>query len=144
MSNLKNTNLKIAEFAMGCVEDVIENGSIESDKYKTLAKKMSTLIQQNGFIGTLVFNLSKINKTHHKEVLKNIIEWTNKNDKICDIKDFKNKNINFEKVSDIDVFTRYIEWIISLNQREYRLITKEMMNLFAWIKRFADGMIEGE
>ena len=41
-------------------------------------------------------------------------------------------------------YKSYIEDICNLNQAQYRLISKEMMNLFAWIKRFADGMIQDE
>lgn len=160
MGNLKNVNLDVAKFALGCVENVInkksnvecdkkykidKNNEINSNKYKTLVKKMPTLIQKNGFMNTLVFNLSKTKNKEHSEVLKNIIEWTNENCKISNIKEFREKNINFENVYENiseDMFMKYIKWITSLTQSEYRLITKEMINLFSWIKRFADGMIE--
>ncbi|WP_032123140.1 type III-B CRISPR module-associated protein Cmr5 [Clostridium amazonitimonense] len=148
MDDFKNINLIVANFAMECVESAMTNASIHSGKYKTLVKKMSTLIQQNGLIGTLVFNLSKISKTYHKEVLKNIIMWNVKNSKINNMNNFDTKQMIFTKTdnekNDIKVFTDYIEWVTSLEPVEYRLLTKEMINLFAWIKRFADGMIEGE
>mgnify|MGYP001953621737 CR=1 FL=1 len=149
MSNLKNINLDIASFAMRCVEEVKDtNDDKNKKKYKTLVRKMFTLIQKNGFIGTLVFNLSKVGDDYHKEVLKDIVNWNVLNYKINHIKNFKD---NYEKLrkeindeNDLKIFTKYIEWVTSLNQREYRFVTKEMMNLFGWIKRFADGMIEGE
>lgn len=160
MSNLKNINLDVAKFAMSCVENVIKNPENDKDKketnnkkiklnpkdYKSLARKMSALIQKNGLIGTLVFNLSKLKKEHHKEILKNIIEWNKQNSKINDIQKFdKGKFIFTNNNNDeIKVIMNYIEWITTLNPVEYRLITKEMITLFGWIKRFADGMIEGE
>ncbi|EPY2304326.1 type III-B CRISPR module-associated protein Cmr5 [Clostridium sporogenes] len=156
MSNLKNVNLEVANFAMMCVEEVnkpeeknckdkrkeTNKRKIDSKEYKRLVKKMSALIQKNGFIGTLVFNLSKVKKEHHKEVLKNIIEWNKKNLKINGIHKFKKDEMIFEKNNDVEIIKEYINWITKLEPVEYRLITKEMMSLFGWIKRFADGMIE--
>lgn len=147
MSDIKNINLEVASFAMRCVQDVINDEAIiNRSEYKTLVKKMSTLIQKNGFIAAVVFNLSK-NKTHHKRVLDNIIKWNIKNDKINCLMDLKKSNIilgEIEKTCNNRDVEWYIEQITKLNQANYRLITKEMMNLFGWIKRFADGMIEGE
>ncbi|MGG7163505.1 type III-B CRISPR module-associated protein Cmr5 [Clostridium ihumii] len=132
MSKLRNVNLDVANFAMSCVEEAKEDKD-----YKSLVKKMPTLIQKNGFIATLVFNLSKVNKMHHKKVLINIIEWNEQN---CKINKFLSKNIISDK--DKEMIKEYIEWVTNLEPVQYRLITKEMMNLFGWIKRFADGMID--
>ncbi len=149
MPNLKNVNLDVANFAMECVKKVKGTFNDKNKKqYKTLVRKMSALIQKNGFIGTLVFNLSKVKDDYHREVLKNIVDWNISNYKINDIKNFKNDYEKLQKEiddeNDLNRFTKYIEWATSLNQGEYRFVTKEMMNLFGWIKRFADGMIEGE
>lgn len=129
MSNIKNINLQVAKFALECVNKVKDDNRRE---YKTLVRKMPTLIQKNGFINTLVFNLSKQKNKNHQEVLYNIINWSNKNEKI--------KYLLGEQ-SQID---QYIEKVVKLKQSQYRLVTKEMINLFVWIKRFADGMIEDE
>lgn len=129
MSNIKNINLQVAKFALECVNKVKDDNRRE---YKTLVRKMPTLIQKNGYINTLVFNLSKQKNKNHQEVLYNIINWSNKNEKI--------KYLLGEQ-SQID---QYIEKVVKLKQSQYRLVTKEMINLFVWIKRFADGMIEDE
>lgn len=151
MSTIKNVNLDLAAFAMECVNNVKKEDDIDEKKYKTLVKKMATLIQKNGLMGTFVFNLSKCKKEHHKEVLKNIINWTNCNYKINNIKNFKGENLKFENgtkgikdIKDIEVLERYTSWMVSLDQKEYRLITKEVMSLFGWVKRFSEGMIEGD
>ncbi|WP_027400517.1 type III-B CRISPR module-associated protein Cmr5 [Anaerovorax odorimutans] len=161
--SLKNINLEVSKYALKCVETVI-NHTNEEDKtknideksYKTLVKKMPTLIQKNGLINTLVFNLSKPlnNKTSknkcHREVLKNIIDWTVENPKLCNIKtktrNFKeSENKNIDKNDEYEqVIINYIKWVTDLNPKEYRLVTKEMMMLFGWIKRFSDGMIKGD
>lgn len=132
MGEIKNVNLKVASFAMKCVNDVKEHS--KAGKYKTLVKKMSVLIQKNGLIGTLAFNLSKSKDFEHDKVIKQMIEWSVANYKIESLKIASGDTKPEE----------YINNIANLKQLEYRLVTKEMMNLFAWIKRFADGMIEGE
>ncbi len=138
MINLKNVNLQIAGFAMQKVSDTDENKHIDSKKYKTLVKKMSAMIQKNGLIGTLVFNLSKSSRDEHAEVLNQIIDWNKENYKISDLISDYNKDEQQTK------YTTYIEDLVKLSSQDYRLITKEMMALFGWMKRFADGMIKGE
>ena len=82
MSKIKNMNLDVASFALSRVSYVMEKEDINLKEYKTLVKKIPTLIQKNGYINTLVFNLSKKNKAQHKEILDNIIQWTLQNEKI--------------------------------------------------------------
>lgn len=137
MSEMKNTNLAVAKFALESVERVIGNGEINPKEYKTLVKKMNVLIQKNGMIGTLVFLLSKKNK-QHKEVLKIIREWCDQDTKLDFLKEKELKNTS--KMEDAE----FIEKITQLTNREYLFLTQEMMTLFGWIKRFADGMIEGD
>lgn len=137
--NSVNRNLSIASFAMQCVNEVVTNEEKKNFKvkYKTLVKKISTLIQKNGYISTIVFCYSK-HTNEHNEVLNNIIEWNCSNDKI-------NSNIDKNKYkSDEYFYNEYIEEVVKLDQKQYRMLTKEMMILFGWIKRFADGMIEDE
>ncbi len=141
---LRNINLDVATFAMKKVKEINTNTN-DAKKYKTLVKKMPSMIQKNGLIGTLVFNLSKSkddknkskdDKKHdeHKEVLNQIIEWNEKNYKISHLL------VEDKGLTEIE----YIEFIAGLSSQQYRLITKEMISLFIWLKRFADGIIEGE
>jgi len=154
MGDLKNVNLQVAQFALKRVKEALnyyekeilkckeeEREQIEkkqkmlSSKYKTLSKKMIVLIQKNGLIGTLVFILSKVKKEKANElVLQHIINWCEEDYKLEFLKDKLSSNNN----------ETFVENITKLSSQEYRLVTKEIMNLFGWIKRFADGMIEGE
>jgi CRISPR-associated protein Cmr5 len=139
MSELKNINLIVSSFALKNVQSVI-NKSYKND-YKSLVKKMPTYIQKNGFINTLVFCYSKNNKKHFEKILNTIIEWNKHNPKINNILSIKNEDF---KVSDESSYRKYIELLAgeNLTPSQYRLITKEMMELFGWIKRFSEGMIE--
>lgn len=139
MSEMKNTNLAVAQFALESVKRVIGNGEINPKEYKPLVKKMNVLIQKNGMIGTLVFLLSKsLKNKQHKEVLKIIREWCDQDTKLDFLKEKELKNTS--KMEDAE----FIEKITQLTNREYLFLTQEMMTLFGWIKRFADGMIEGD
>jgi CRISPR-associated protein Cmr5 len=138
MGNLNNTNLEVSKFSLDCVKKCVDEKEIKVQKeYKTLVKKMPTLIQKNGFINTLVFLLSKSKSNEqHEIVIKNIIDWSKKNKKIEIFLKLDENGCDFEK---------YINKINNITDNyEYRLITKEMMILFGWIKRFADAMIEKE
>lgn len=139
-SNSGNRNLDIAAFAMRCVNNVANNEDRKAefkDEYKTLVKRMPTLIQKNGYISTLAFCYSKGRK-EHAEVLENIIDWNYENDKIKNLVfGTNNKKLKYS-------YDKYIEKIVALDQKSYRIISREMMILFGWIKRFADGMIEDE
>ena len=151
MSNLKNVNLQVAQFALEKVKQILEYEEIEkkkekekqklaADKYKTLSKKITVLIQKNGLIGTLVFVLSKVKKEKASEfVLDNIVKWCKEDYKLDFLRG--KLRVDEENANSNEVF---IEKITKLSNQEYRLVTKEIMNLFGWVKRFADGMIEGE
>ena len=68
---------------------------------------------------------------NNKVWVNNIIDWSVQNRRIKSL--FK-----ANKYSQIE----YIKLIGSFNSNKYRMISKEMIILFGWIKRFADGMIE--
>lgn len=150
MSNLKNINLEVSKYAMYCIDDVIAKSKSEKNtelgkKYKTLVKKMPALIQKNGLIGTLAFIFSKNKNDEHAEVFKNIINWNLENDKINDLnrsgKFIKEKKDAINK-KNMENMENYIDWMCNLEPTQYRQVTKEMMILFGWIKRFADALIK--
>lgn len=163
MSNLKDTNLEVTKFAIDEVKNVIEyknndcNNATIDKKYKTIAKKMPVLIQSNGLIGTLAFLYSKLNNENsHKIILDNIIIWCKYNSKLKGI--IKLDEIEINKKSDLinrvelkesttsnssasNVYATFLTKITALDSQTYKLVTKEIIILFCWIKRFVDGMI---
>ena len=154
-----------AEFAFECVEEVVEDykkikkkeninelfdkwinylnkseGQIEElrkdknrslkqildcDNYKSYVKKIPTMIQTNGLSATLAFMYSS-KKEGYKIIYNQIDKWLKEKRKL--------KDSNEELV----------RWIIFLESSKYKHITSEVMALFIWLKRFADGMIEKE
>ena len=128
LSTMKQSELDRAKFAYNCVDKVKDKPF--KGNYKSYVKKIPTLIQVNGLAGTFAFIFSKKGKgSNPKEayeiIYKQVDDWLKQNYK---------KNNNGELV----------KWIIEQNPKLYRAITVEVLALFSWLKRFAEGMIEEE
>ena len=89
-------------------------------EYKSYVKKIPTLIQTNGLSATFAFMYSK--KKTYLAIYKQVQKWLEK----------RGFEINEELV----------KWMISQPSSEYRHITNEVMALFLWLRRFAEGRIE--
>ena len=154
-NNIKDLEKERAEYAYGCVEKFLEkyNEYKNTDKqikdqnikckenrenelckklnelknykssseYKSYVKKIPSYIQTNGLSATFAFMYSK--KGTYEVIYNQIKNWLIK----------RNFNIKDEEL---------VKWIISQNSKEYKLVTKEVMALFLWLRRFAEGMIE--
>jgi CRISPR-associated protein Cmr5 len=93
------------------------------------------LIKTNGLGATFAFVKSKLNNDKNKSgyaykiIYEQTKEWLqNDNKHLVDLSN--SKDLVFE--------------IIKLNSTEYRAVTNEVLAFFNWLKRFADGLIEGE
>jgi len=119
-----------AEFAYKCVKEVKDKNYAKD--YRSYVKKIPSMILSNGAGQTLAFIKSKSNnKEAYKDIYKQINEY------------FTNKDIPTitkpENKEDI------LDWIVSCDSKtDYRYITGELLALFNWLRRFAEGMIEGE
>ncbi len=93
---------------------------LNCDNYKSYVKKIPSLIQTNGLAATFAFMYSK--KGTYEVIYKQVEKWLKKRD--------------------FDINEELIKWIITQNSPEYRRVTNEVMGLFVWLRRFAEGMIE--
>lgn len=131
MDNInKDYNICISSYALNSVKKMKEEKC--NTKYKTLVKKLPTLILTNGLIATLTFLFSKGNKEHN-ECLQEVRGWIDKDLKI---------NNDLKKRLENETYEELIEKLACLTSREYKFLTKEIINMSLWLKRFADGMIE--
>jgi CRISPR-associated protein Cmr5 len=124
---IKDLEKERAEFAFGCVEEVVNEYDKDpktSNEYKSYCKKIPTMIQTNGLSATLAFMYSK--KGTYEIIYNQIEKWLKNERKLKD---------NNEEL---------VRWIVHLDSLKYKYITSEVMALFLWLKRFADGMIEKE
>ena len=119
-----------AAFAYAKAEDGRKLGGTSSKEYKAYTKKIPMLIKTNGLGATLSFIKAKASKNAAYQLLYDqMAEW------------FSGRgNDLIELAKDGDL----VEKVIELNSDAYRVVTKETLALFSWLRRFAEGLIEGE
>ena len=150
-TTIRNLEQGRAKFAYECALDgkkIYNKAQIgrewfKDDKYKSYVKNVPMLIKTNGLGSTFAFIKSKRKKEKNKE-----IPGTEKNPKNAyDLIYNQAKEwlkIDDKKLLDIGENDDLVEKIISLNSPEYRALTIEVLAFFNWLRRFADGLIEGE
>ncbi|KLU60945.1 CRISPR system Cmr subunit Cmr5 [Peptococcaceae bacterium CEB3] len=120
------------------VQEAKEALGADEKKYKSYVKKIPMLIKTNGLAATLAFILSKTGgnskedsdrkskgKTPYGRIYSQIADW------------LKEKEL-------LTGETDLVQEIISLSSAKYRSVTAEVLALFSWLRRFAEGLIEGE
>lgn len=142
-----------ASFAFERVSKAIEKENDTNIKgykakdYKSYVKKIPMLIKTNGLGNTLAFIISKsgnqcndVSEGEDKKynaydlIGKQISEWFfEKRNYLFEIKDSENNN-----------FIHFLELVLKQDSQHYRMITIELLSLFNWLKRFAEGRIKDE
>jgi len=121
-----------AEFAYNCVKEAL--GKLDDKKrkeYRSYTRKIPQMILTNGLGQTLAFIYSKKDKGNAYDLIyKQLTDY---------LKSDSTTRINIPETA-----TELVEWVISLPSSEYRYVTEEILAFLRWLKRFAEGMIEGE
>lgn len=124
MSNQKGIEQGRAKFAYECAK----KGSELGKEYKSHVRKIPMMIKTNGLGATFAFVYSKSKKDKvYKKIYEQTWKWLLK-----------------EKEVDITDFEKLAVKIVSCDSPEYRMLTIETLAFFNWLRRFADGLIEGE
>ncbi len=122
-----------AAFAYKCVDEV--KGMPKSKEYKSYAKKLPMMIKTNGLGAALAFCKSKISQEKkepgyaYKKLYEHMTEWLKNDDK---------------QLVTISASDDLVERVISLESSEYRAVTVEVLAFLNWLRRFAEGLIEGD
>jgi len=140
MADKNDLEKQRAIFAFEVVKKYInDNNDEKQKKLKGYIRNTPTKILTNGLASTLAFMFSKQNKNDgdvYLYIAENIIfDWL--------IKEQNQHLINLEKNPDSKI-EELIKEVINQSSQEYRAVTNEVLALFNWLKRFADGMIEGD
>ena len=114
-----------AAFAYQCAEKGKKLGEKKSKEYKSYVKKIPMLIKTNGLGATVAFMKSKGGT--YDTIYNQLAEWFRKEE----------NPIKFE-VKDL------AKDVCEMDSQQYRAITKETLAFFNWLRRFAEGLIEGE
>lgn len=109
----------------------------DDKKYKSYVKRIPMLIKTNGLAATLAFVKSKssdnskgnakdnLKDTPYNKIYNQIAAWLWEKELLTDE-------------------TKLVEEIITLPSPKYRMVTAEVLALFKWLRRFAEGLIEGD
>jgi CRISPR-associated protein Cmr5 len=109
--------------------------SKQAREYKSYVKKIPMMIKTNGLGGALAFVKSKCKAENNGNaywlIYDQLTEWFSDADRKYLIGEFKANEDLVKKV-------------IELDSTEYRAVAVETLALFGWIRRFAEGLIQGE
>ena len=124
---------KKAQWAFNKVKKYVEDNKGSSSNLKTFrsyVKKVPTLIHNNGLGNAIAFVYSKKNKEVAWKYLYDILfQWLKDEYKILDKQDLKED---------------FMETIVNLDSFKYKQVYDELISVLNWLRRFAEGLIEGE
>lgn len=113
-----------ADYAYTCAED-----GVKHKYYKSYVKNIPMLIKTNGLAATFAFMFSKKDKAY-TEIYNQVEKWL-VNDE-CIVKSVYEKE---EHKGD-----SLVKKLTLMNSSDYKVITNEVMALFTWLRRFAEGL----
>ncbi|HOV79915.1 MAG TPA: type III-B CRISPR module-associated protein Cmr5 [Bacillota bacterium] len=130
---LKDIERSRAQFAYEKVNEAKEefaadkkDGVKKQSKYKSLARKIPMLIKTNGLGATFAF-ISAKKERPHQLLYEQVGQW---------LKGYDGQT--FGKNEDL------VKVLVSLSSPEYRAVTGGVLALFGWLRRFAEGLLEGD
>jgi CRISPR-associated protein Cmr5 len=116
-----------ANFSYEKVLEAKMNLGEKATDYKSYVKKAPMLIKTNGLGATLAFMKAKGKENGAWDLIyRQVTEWV----------DNDPKNIINTGGKDL------VEKVVSLETPDYRALTNEVLALFNWLRRFAEGLIE--
>ncbi len=135
LSNIKGLEQARASFAFKVAKAASEKQGKAPKEYKSYAKKLPMMIKTNGLGASLAFVLSKSKNKDGRSttwdfIYKDIQTWLGQDHKKFLLGNHINKDL--------------ANAIIELDSTQYRAVTIEVLAFLNWLRRFAEGLIEGE
>ena len=135
-TQIRNQDKLRATFSYKAVDSFVNNNSKENQKkYRAYIRSIPSMILNNGLGSTIAFIFSKNEENVYNSLGSDIYDWLNQRQNSYLI-NLDKKEQSKEKLQELT------NKIICLNSSEYRAVTNEILSLFNWLKRFAEGMIE--
>lgn len=124
-----------AAFALGCVEAVRGNETLDNGKYKTQLLKLPARLHNNGLGQTAAYLLAQGEKSHEAAIYGWLQSWLGpKQRKIYEVEAPLMKCL-LGKAEGLEE---------SEAESLYRQASREARALALWLKRFAEAFLEGE
>ena len=131
ISNIKGLEQARASFAFQCANSVSKKTGKKPKEYKSYAKKLPMMIKTNGLGAALAFAFSKGKDGNAWEILYNDVKsW---------LQQVQKKFLLGNHASN-----ELVEAVIKLESPHYRAVTVEVLAFLNWLRRFAEGLIDGE
>ncbi len=129
MSTIKTIEQKRSEFAMNCVNEIIEKGQKKlRGNYRGLVKKFPMMVLKNGLLQTVVFLEAK-RKEHHNFLLEHLRRYLEEG----------HSPLRFEIGNSM-----FSEFLANQKIETYRNITSDILAFSKWLGRYAEALIEEE
>ena len=122
-SKIKDLSQRRAKFAYEQVNQL--KGKDWAEEFKSHVKEVPMMIKTSGLAAAYAFVFSKNKKEDYKKITAITQDWL-----VDRCQFFKMTNGGFH------------ETLVNLERDEYRLAIREILALFTWLKRYADGMIQ--
>ena len=120
-----------ADYAFNVVNDTVQGYGVQSNnaqRYKSYVRRVPMLIKTNGLGATFAYVKSKCHKEDaYEDIYRHVSEWLMRYDSKLLLPE-----------------TDLVSSLVKLSTKEYRAVTIEVLALLNWLKRFADGLVEGE
>lgn len=135
ISNIKRLEQARASFAYQRAKAATEQQGKSPKEYKSYAKKLPMMIKTNGLGAALAFAFSKSKDkkgrvTSWGLIYNDVQSWLNQDQKKFLLGNHVEKEL--------------ANAVIELESPEYRAVTVEVLAFLNWLRRFAEGLIEGE
>lgn len=123
-----------AHHALQCAKEAQAAGADTADKYQSYAKNLPMRIKTNGLGAALAFVKAKKNgsgadASAYQHLYDGIADWLQSDARAY---------LLVETATESNDLT---EQVVSLDSTAYRAVTREVLSLLAWMRRFADGVI---
>lgn len=124
-----------AAFALQRIVDAVdrkEGGKYKHSQVKSFSRRFPSMVQANGFGQAVAFFYSKRNDHEAYGVIYQLVEdWLTSEGQV------------YAQAKDAPA-PRLLHAITQGDQQAYRLATAETQALMIWVKKFAQGLIQGE
>lgn len=122
-----NLDILRAKYAFNMVAKVSENNSDFQNNFKSYVKNVPMLIKTNGIAATFAFVKSKSkNENNEYNIIYDLVDiWLRT--------EMKNPIIQENSHTELS------KALIDMSPSDFKRATKEVLALFVWLKRFAEG-----
>jgi len=137
----KDLDRRRAKFAYNCVKEFVDNNDNEKNKkYRGYIRNIPSMILNHGLGSTFAFMFSKRLKSDgevYNAIAQNMYDWI--------IKDENRYLLELDRKENAqDKLEELMSKVINLSSSEYRMVSNEILALLVWLKRFVEGLVEGE